>query len=148
MNFFARYIWYTIFTIRLGKKLVFLDPTQWQWLKDAIAYKTNPRKMPLCFCTLKKSRFRRRKKKKLPCTIPKWPTKVPSHLDAIQKSPFVVLVGCYSFSLLNCVITNIWMHKRRNVVGRSAENCLATIFSQCSSSSLMDCSLTDKVMSW
>ena len=83
--------------------------------------------MPLCFCTLKKSRFSRRKKKKLPCTIPKWPTEVPSHLDDIQKSPFVVLVGCYSFSLLNCVITNIWMHRRRNVGGRNSENCLATI---------------------
>ena len=66
-----------------------------------------------------------KKKKKLPCYILKWLTVVPSHLDDIQKSSFV---GCYSFSLLNCVITNIWMHRRRNVGGRSAENCLATIF--------------------
>ena len=77
---------------------------------------------------IEKIKIQLKKKRKRYClhsNILKWPTEVPSHLDDIQKSSFV---GCYSFSLLNCVITNIWMHRRRNVGGRCAENCLATIF--------------------
>ena len=100
--------------------------------------------MPLCFFTLKRSRFSTQKEKEIAKWHPKMAHRGPLPFGRHPKIPICgpCGVGYYSFSQLNCVITNIWMHRRRNVGGKSAENCLATIFSQCYSSSLMDHSLT------
>ena len=82
--------------------------------------------MPLCFCTLK-NQDSQEEKKEIALYHPKMAHRGPLPFGRHPKIPICGPCGLFSFSLLNCVITNIWMHKRRNVVARSAENCLATI---------------------